>query len=128
MRLIVGLTGPTGAGKSNLCDTAKQLGFKVIDCDKSARKATVKGSEGLKALCLVFGNDILNKQQKSNETEGTVIDINRLFDVDEKEEKIAEEEIKKEAEKKDKKIFKIQMLIWMRIHLAAEWAKLLMNF
>lgn len=54
-------------------------------------------------------NGILNKQQKSNETEGTVIDINRLFDVDEKEEKIAEEEIKKEAEKKDKKIFKIQI-------------------
>lgn len=58
-------------------------------------------------------NGILNKQQdekqNSKETEGTVIDINRLFDVDEKEEKIAEEEIKKEAEKKDKKIFKIQI-------------------
>lgn len=66
MRLIVGLTGPTGAGKSNLCDTAKQLGFKVIDCDKSARKATVKGSEGLKALCSVFGNDILNKNSTLN--------------------------------------------------------------
>ncbi len=61
----------------------------------------------------INGNDILNKQQdekqNSKETEGTVIDINRLFDVDEKEEKIAEEEIKKEAEKKDKKIFKIQI-------------------
>lgn len=57
----------------------------------------------------INGNDILNKQQKSNETGGTVIDINRLFDIDEKEEKIAEEEIKKEAEKKDKKIFKIQI-------------------
>mgnify|MGYP003289976086 FL=1 len=60
-------------------------------------------------------NGILNKQQEqdekqnSKETEGTVIDINRLFDVDEKEEKIAEEEIKKESEKKDKKIFKIQI-------------------
>lgn len=61
----------------------------------------------------INGNDILNKQQdekqNSKETEGTVIDINRLFDVDEKEEKIAEKEIKKEAEKKDKKIFKIQI-------------------
>lgn len=61
----------------------------------------------------INGNDILNKQQdekqNSKETEGTVIDINRLFDVDEKEEKIAEEEIKKEAEKKNKKIFKIQI-------------------
>ena len=61
----------------------------------------------------INGNDILNKQQdekqNSKETEGTVIDINRLFDIDEKEEKIAEEEIKKETEKKDKKIFKIQI-------------------
>ena len=30
----------------------------------------------------INGNDILNKQQKSNEMEGTIIDINRLFDVD----------------------------------------------
>ena len=48
-------------------------------------------------------------ENKSTKQEGTVIDINRLFDVDEKEEKIAEEEIKKESEKKDKKIFKIQI-------------------
>lgn len=56
---IIGLTGPTGAGKSNLTETAQNLGFKVIDCDKVARKAVEKGSQGLKALVKVFGADIL---------------------------------------------------------------------
>ena len=58
---IIGLTGPTGAGKSNLTQTAQNLGFKVIDCDKVARQAVVKDSEGLKALVKVFGADILLK-------------------------------------------------------------------
>ena len=56
---IIGLTGPTGAGKSNLTETAQNLGFKVIDCDKVARKAVEKGSQGLEALVKVFGADIL---------------------------------------------------------------------
>ena len=56
---IIGLTGPTGAGKSNLTETAQNLGFKVIDCDKVARQAVVKNSDGLKALVKVFGTDIL---------------------------------------------------------------------
>ena len=56
---IIGLTGPTGAGKSILTATAQRLGFKVIDCDKVARQAVVKDSEGLKALVKVFGADIL---------------------------------------------------------------------
>lgn len=56
---VIGLTGPTGAGKSSLTNTAKVLGFKVIDCDILARKAVEKGTQGLKALIKVFGEDIL---------------------------------------------------------------------
>lgn len=59
--MIIGLTGPTGAGKSSLSAKAEALGFKVIDCDNIARQAVEKGTEGLKALVLVFGEDILNK-------------------------------------------------------------------
>ena len=51
----------------------------------------------------IFDNDSTQNQ----DTEGTVIDVNRLFDVHEKEEKIAEEEIKKEETKKDYRILKI---------------------
>ncbi|MBQ6848140.1 MAG: dephospho-CoA kinase [Clostridia bacterium] len=57
---IIGLTGPTGAGKSSLTATAKGFGFKVIDCDLLARKAVEKDTEGLKALVSAFGEDILN--------------------------------------------------------------------
>ena len=63
---IIGLTGPTGAGKSNLTETAQNLGFKVIDCDKVARQAVVKDSEGLKALVKVFGTDILLENGELN--------------------------------------------------------------
>ncbi len=58
-KIIIGLTGPTGAGKSSLKVTAEELGFKVVDCDILARKAVEKETAGLKALIKVFGEDIL---------------------------------------------------------------------
>ena len=61
MSIVVGLTGPTGSGKSTASKTAEALGFKVIDCDKLARVAVEKGREGLTALVAVFGDDILNE-------------------------------------------------------------------
>ena len=59
MSIVIGLTGPTGSGKSSASKIAENFGFQVIDCDKSAREATEKGTEGLKALVSVFGEDIL---------------------------------------------------------------------
>ena len=66
MSIIIGLTGPTGSGKSSVSKTAEALGFKVIDCDTVARKATEKGSDGLKALTAAFGEDILFKDGTLN--------------------------------------------------------------
>ena len=57
--IIIGLTGPTGAGKSSLKTVAENLGYKVIDCDITARKAVEKGTKGLMALVNTFGEDIL---------------------------------------------------------------------
>lgn len=59
-KVIIGLTGPTGSGKSSVSVVAEKLGFKIINCDALARKATEKGTQGLKALCDAFGKDILN--------------------------------------------------------------------
>lgn len=67
--LIVGLTGPTGAGKSSLNETAKELGFKVIDCDKVARVAVEKGRAGYLALIKAFGEEILNPDGRINRKE-----------------------------------------------------------
>lgn len=59
MSYILGLTGPTGAGKSIFSECAAGLGFNVIDCDITARKTVKKGSPALKALVGVFGDGIL---------------------------------------------------------------------
>ena len=66
MSFVIGLTGPTGAGKSSVTAVAEELGFKVVDCDKLARVAVEKGSAGYDAIVAVFGNDILNADQTIN--------------------------------------------------------------
>ncbi len=55
---IIGLTGPTGSGKTTLCSVAKEMGIKVIDCDKVAREVADGGSL-FPALCEAFGSDII---------------------------------------------------------------------
>lgn len=56
---IIGLTGPTGAGKSTVKTIAKRLDIKIIDCDKLARDVTKKGKPSLEKLAEHFGGDIL---------------------------------------------------------------------
>lgn len=60
MSFILGLTGPTGSGKSALSKKAEELGFYVLDCDKTARKA-VEVDKCKEELKLVFGEDIFDK-------------------------------------------------------------------
>lgn len=60
MSIIIGLTGPTGAGKSTAAAAAEKFGLQVIDCDRLARAATEKGTDGLKALVAAFGDEILS--------------------------------------------------------------------
>ena len=55
----VGLTGPTGAGKSYVCEIFRQKGFKVIDCDKIAHELTAKNAPILAELASEFGEDIV---------------------------------------------------------------------
>ena len=76
------------------------------DEDIETLDETDNNSEEIKGT--IFDNDSAqndNKLQNQN-TEGTVIDVNRLFDVHEKEEQIAEEEIKKE-ENKNKELINV---------------------
>ena len=90
--------------------------FEMIDFEEATDDEDIEtldetdnNSEEIKGT--IFDNDSAqndNKLQNQN-TEGTVIDVNRLFDVHEKEEQIAEEEIKKEENKKDNRILKIQV-------------------
>lgn len=66
MSVIIGLTGPTGSGKSSAATLCKKHGIKLVDCDKVARTATQRGSDGLKAVIEVFGVDILNSDGTLN--------------------------------------------------------------
>ncbi len=59
MKYIIGLTGPTGSGKSSFATLARENGMLVIDCDKVSRTVTQKGSECLGLLAKEFGADII---------------------------------------------------------------------
>ena len=74
----VGLTGPTGAGKSYVCEIFRQKGFKIIDCDKIAHELTAKNAPILAELANEFGEDIV----KNGELDRKLL-ASRAFDTKE---------------------------------------------
>lgn len=74
----VGLTGPTGAGKSYVCEIFRQKGFKIIDCDKIAHELTAKNAPILKELASEFGEDVV----KNGELDRKLL-ASRAFDTKE---------------------------------------------
>jgi len=63
---IIGVTGPTGAGKSTITNYFKQKGCYIIDADLLGKQAMEKGSLCLKQAGAVFGKDILNSDGTLN--------------------------------------------------------------
>lgn len=57
--MLVGITGPSGAGKGCVTREFVKRGFAVIDADKVARDVVLPGEPALKALAAEFGGDIL---------------------------------------------------------------------
>lgn len=58
--MVVGLTGQTGAGKSTVSKVFASNGFAVINADIVARKIVEKGTECLKEINEIFGDDVIN--------------------------------------------------------------------
>lgn len=56
---VLGLTGPTGAGKGAVGELLAQRGARIIDTDRLAREVVEPGSECLAQLAACFGQDIL---------------------------------------------------------------------
>ncbi len=57
--VVIGLTGPTGAGKSVLRPVFEEYGCRFADCDHLARVAVEPGAPALEKLADAFGKDIL---------------------------------------------------------------------
>lgn len=57
---IIGLTGQTGAGKTTVAETAREMSCEIINADLVAREALKKGSPCLKRLAEAFGYDIID--------------------------------------------------------------------
>lgn len=64
--IILGLTGPTGAGKGVVGDYLATRGALVIDTDRLARDVVAKGSDALQKLVAHFGDDILHEDGTLN--------------------------------------------------------------
>lgn len=64
---VIGVTGPTGAGKSVVC---KRLGdwkgITVIDCDRVAREVVRRGQRCLLDLAVEFSSAIIDKDGELN--------------------------------------------------------------
>lgn len=66
---VVGLTGPTGSGKTTVADTWREQGAYIIDTDKLARQVTEPNSSCLSHLAEVFSSAILNEDGTLNRPE-----------------------------------------------------------
>lgn len=59
---IIGLTGPTGAGKSTLCEKFEQLGIPCINTDDIYHSITSYSSPCVKELQRTFGDEIIDER------------------------------------------------------------------
>ena len=65
--MIVGITGPTGAGKSIVCRLLKDWDrISVIDCDKVARQVVRRGERCLLDLAVEFSSAIIDQDGELN--------------------------------------------------------------
>lgn len=58
-KVLFGITGGTGCGKSTVSHIIKGMGYDVIDCDIIARQVTAEGSRCLLELREEFGDRII---------------------------------------------------------------------
>ena len=58
-RLIIGLTGGIGSGKSAVSDAFERLGADVIDTDKISHQLTMNDADTIDNITDHFGGDII---------------------------------------------------------------------
>ncbi len=65
-KIVIGLTGQTGAGKSTAADAMRSCGCAVINADLIAREVVSTGTDCLKMLENAFGSEIINPDGSLN--------------------------------------------------------------
>jgi dephospho-CoA kinase len=65
-KLVLGVTGSFGSGKTTVCRFLRQLGADVVDADRIARQLILRGSSCYSQLISAFGPDILKKNKRLN--------------------------------------------------------------
>ncbi len=64
--IIVGLTGPTGAGKTTVSKLLTQNGYRIIDADLVAREVVLPSTPCLVEIKNVFGQQVVNEDGSLN--------------------------------------------------------------
>lgn len=59
-RLLIGIGGNIGAGKTTVANELRRYGAKIIDADQIGKSLLRKGGEEYKKLIIAFGKEILN--------------------------------------------------------------------
>lgn len=80
-KLIIGLTGGTGCGKTTVCSILKKYGAYIIDADKIAHSIIKNGQRAYFEIIDKFGKNILDENNEINRQKLGVIvfsDIKKL--------------------------------------------------
>jgi dephospho-CoA kinase len=65
-KLLIGVTGGIGTGKTEVCKMLAKRGFKVMYADLAAKNLYLKDKDLVKEIVKIFGKDILNYKGKIN--------------------------------------------------------------
>ena len=60
--IVLGLTGPSGSGKSSLLRELSISGAVIIDCDQIVRELQIAGTACYAAIVSEFGNDVVDHE------------------------------------------------------------------
>ena len=80
-KIILGITGSFGSGKTTVAKLLKPKGAEIIDADKLAHQAIVRGSPAYRKIIRIFGKGILKKNKQVNRVKlaGLVFDHKNLL-------------------------------------------------